>query len=160
MHLGWTVGLVIASAALTTGCGAEGSTSAVSSAVTKTATPATPKRAARKAQTQQKPKYPDPLAWGKKAIRDMGATGRWKIVGATVNDDVLNVETPLYDKASNRGPGPAIGICTVFIDYGKANRLQRIVVHASNYAALASAESTETEGWNSVQPAWACHPAG
>lgn len=106
------------------------------------------------------PRYPDPVTWGRKALKDMGAVGRWEFTDAVVTGNQLDVATPLYDKESNRGPGPAMGLCVMFTEYGQANHLQRVVIHASNSAPLASTESEEVETFSRIVPAWTCHEAG
>jgi len=100
------------------------------------------------------------VAWGRKTIREYGATGRWEFADAEIDHGTLIVTTPYYDKDSNRSSGPATGLCVMFTEYAKANGLDAIEIHASNYAPLIYAQAKATETWSHVYAEWACHSEG
>lgn len=155
--------LAVAAVATLAACGAAGSSSATAGSTTSaTRHAAAP---AKKATPKPAVHYPDPVAWGRKQIKEMAATSDLPFVGATIaapgtDTARLDVATPLYDKESNRGSGAAMGLCVVFTDYARSNHLSRVVIHASDSAPLISTESTDAETWSRVIPAWTCHAAG
>jgi hypothetical protein len=106
------------------------------------------------------PQRPDALAWGNGEIKNYDAEGEWSITDAKVNVGVLTVSTPYYDKAENRGAGPAAGLCTVYLTYAQQYGLTSIVILASDGARLFRADSTRMDYWSHSYPAWSCHPEG
>jgi hypothetical protein len=159
-RLGLFVGAIaLSGVALLTGCGASKSDGAARASVKPSLSTSTVH------PTKPAHKYPDPVAWGRRSIKQMHATGRWEFDNATIawpNTDhaQLDVSTPYYDKDENRESGPASGLCLMFTEYAQAYRLTRVVIHASNSAPLVSVESRETETWSTITPAWTCHRAG